>query len=71
MSRKHPTAAAGFLRRVVEATLPRTDAKRYADVVALVRKAQSLQPGTVTDAWITDLKLRYRSRRKLMALLGA
>ena len=69
VSRAHPIAAAGFLRRAIEATLPRMDAKHYAAVVAQVRQVQSLQPDAVTAAWIADLKARYRSRRKLMALL--
>ena len=71
VARTHPVAAAGFLRRVVEATLPRTDAKHYASVVAQIREVQSLQPDAATDAWIADLKARYRSRRKLIALLNA
>jgi hypothetical protein len=71
VSRSDPTAAAGFLRRVIEATLPRTDAKHYASVVAQIRQVQALQPDAATDAWIADLKARYRSRRNLIALLNA
>lgn len=71
VARGNPIAAAGFLRRTVDATLPQTDSKHYAGIVKLIREVQSLQPDAVTAAWVADLKSRYHARRKLMGLLGA
>ena len=66
-----PASAAMFLRRVVEATLPNMGPRQYQHAVDQIRQAISLKPGGEADAWVADLKARYRARRKFMELLGA
>jgi uncharacterized Zn finger protein len=70
VAREHPRSAAGFLKRVVEATLPSLPARNYQYAANQIRDVIALDPGSEADAWLANLKTRYRARRKLMELLG-
>ena len=70
LASERPASAAGFLKRAVEATLPRLGPRDYQYAVDQIRDAIALSPGREADAWVADLKVRYRARRKLMELLG-
>lgn len=67
---EHPRSAARFLKRVVEATLPNLQPRNYPYVANQIRDVVALDPGTEADAWLSDLKVRYKARRKLMELLA-
>ena len=58
-----------FLKRVVNATLPGLDARHYGGAVAQIREVLALDPGSDAQAWLAELKARYRARRKFIALL--
>jgi hypothetical protein len=66
----HP-AAAGFLRRYVTAKLPGLDASRYEHATRQIARVRDWLPGAETNAWIGELRTRYKARRKLRALLDA
>jgi uncharacterized Zn finger protein len=70
VARERPRSAAGFLKRVVEAALPNLQARNYQYAVNQIRDVVALDPGSEADAWVTELKARYKARRKLMELLG-
>jgi hypothetical protein len=67
----HPAAAAGFLRRFVTARLPGLDASRYEHAARQIARVRDWLPGAETDAWIGELRTRYKARRKLRGLLDA
>ncbi len=69
VAQSHPASAAAFVRRCVDAALPRLDSSRYAHAAQRIALARRLLPGAATEAWIGDLRVRYRARRKLMGLL--
>lgn len=68
----HPVEAASLLRRIVDAELPAaSEARSYARQVELIAAVVRLVPGPDVRAWVGELKLRYRARRKLLELLAA
>jgi tetratricopeptide (TPR) repeat protein len=67
----HPQSAAGFLRRSVDAGLPRVTARDYAAIANQIAQVMALAPGSASRDWLNEIRTAYRARRKFMALLDA
>ncbi|HYW91961.1 MAG TPA: SWIM zinc finger family protein [Gammaproteobacteria bacterium] len=66
----HPAQAAAFLRRAISARLEHADARDYAAIVPRIRRAADLDAGPDTEAWLQEIRRRYRPRYKLMRLMN-
>ena len=67
----HPESAAGFLRRFVDAVLPRCKPRDYAHQAQQIARILALAPGPSSRAWVNQIRVQYRARRKLISLLDA
>jgi hypothetical protein len=67
----HPQSAAGFLRRSVDADLPRATARDYATIANQIAQVLALAPTSASRDWLDDVRIGYRARRKFIALLDA
>jgi len=70
IAQEHPADAAAFLRRAVAAHLEHADARDYAAIVPQIRRAADLDAGPETEAWLREIRRRYRPRYKLMRLMS-
>lgn len=66
---ERPGDAARLLRRVAESELRPTNARAYPGIVRRLRRILALAPSAEVRDWITEIRRRYKARRKLMQLM--
>ena len=66
-----PECAAGFLRRFVDAVLPRCQPRNYAYQAQQIARVLALSPGPSSRAWVNQIRVQYSARRKFIAQLDA
>jgi acetyl-CoA carboxylase carboxyltransferase component len=67
----HPESAARLLRRFVDAMLPRCQPRDYAHLAQQIAQSLALAPDANSRAWVNQIRVQYRARRKLISLLDA
>jgi tetratricopeptide (TPR) repeat protein len=66
-----PTSAAAFIKRSVEATLPRSQPRDYSHQAQQVARVLQLDPTPSSHTWVAEIRAQYGARRKFIALLDA
>jgi len=69
LSRTHPVDASCLIRRAVDAQLPSANARSYHSLIPHLMRAVELDPGPATTRWLTEIRQRYKARRKLIGLM--
>jgi hypothetical protein len=67
----HPQSAARLLRRFVDAMLSRCQPRDYAHLAQQIAQSLALAPDPSSRAWVNQIRVQYRARRKFISLLDA